>query len=108
MQHPHLDFLLSYYTHIPNHNSETLNADPKQPSTKKTTRQAQPVIIDQLLTVSQAAAKLGIGRTKLYDLINTDQIPFVEIPAAGESTKRISALTLNTWIRERETLRHVS
>lgn len=83
--------------------------DPEaQPSTKKMARQAQPVILDQLLTMSQAAAKLGIGRTKLYDLINNNQLPFVEIPGVGESTKRISALTLNTWIRERETLKHVS
>ena len=79
-----------------------------QSPTTKQTRQAQPVQIDQLLTMSQAATKLGIGRTKLYDLINNNQLPFVEIPGAGESTKRISALTLNTWIRERETLKHVS
>lgn len=71
-------------------------------------QQAQPVMIDQLLTVAQAAAKLGIGRTKLYDLINNNQLPYVEIPGAGESTKRISALTLNAWIKNRETVRHAS
>ena len=71
-------------------------------------QQPQPVFIDQLLTVTQAAAKLGIGRTKLYDLINTNQLPYVEIPSAGESTKRISALTLNAWIKERETIKHAS
>lgn len=68
----------------------------------------QPVVFDQLLTVAQAATKLGIGRTKLYDLINNNQLPYVEIPGAGESTKRISALTLNTWIKERETVKHAS
>jgi len=71
-------------------------------------QQAQPVTIDQLLTVAQAAAKLGIGRTKIYDLINNNQLPYVEIPGAGESTKRISALTLNAWIRDRETVKYAS
>ncbi len=71
-------------------------------------QQAQLVTIDQLLTVAQAAAKLGIGRTKIYDLINNNQLPYVEIPGAGESTKRISALTLNEWIRTRETVKHAS
>lgn len=71
-------------------------------------QQLQPVVMDQLLTVTQAAAKLGIGRTKLYDLINNNQLPYVEIPGAGESTKRISALTLNAWIKERETVKHAS
>lgn len=68
----------------------------------------QPIVFDQLLTVAQAAAKLGIGRTKLYDLINNNQLPYVEIPGAGESTKRISALTLNAWIRDRETVKYAS
>lgn len=71
-------------------------------------RQPQPVVLDQLLTVTEAAAKLGIGRTKLYDLINNNQLPYVEIPGAGESTKRISALTLNAWIKDREIVRHAS
>jgi excisionase family DNA binding protein len=73
----------------------------------KARQQPQPVI-DQLLTITQAAAKLGIGRTKLYDLINNNQLPYVEIPGVGESTKRISALTLNSWIKERETVKHAS
>jgi len=66
----------------------------------------QPVVIDQLLTISQAAARLGLGRTKVYDLMNTNMLPYVEIPSAGESTKRISALTLNAWIKKRETVKH--
>lgn len=77
-------------------------------ATARKARQPQPVIMDQLLTVTEAAAKLGIGRTKLYDLINNNQLPYVEIPGVGESTKRISALTLNAWIKERETVRHAS
>lgn len=74
----------------------------------KAAQQAQPIVIDQLLTMSQAATKLGIGRTKLYDLINTNQLPYVEIPGTGESMKRISALSLNTWIKARETVKHAS
>lgn len=68
----------------------------------------QPVEIDQLLTIPEAATKLGIGRTKVYELINTNQLPYVEIPSTGDSPKRISALTLNKWIKDREMLRHVS
>ncbi len=84
------------------------NSEQPQSTPVKAHQQPQPVIIDQLLTVTQAAAKLGIGRTKLYDLINNNQLPYVEIPGVGESTKRISALTLNTWIKERETVKHAS
>lgn len=68
----------------------------------------QPVMIDQLLTIAEVAQKLGIGRTKVYDLMNNNQLPYIEIPGVGESTKRISALTLNAWIRDRETVRHAS
>lgn len=78
------------------------------PTKRKKVQEAQPVILDQLLTIPQAAARLGVGRTKLYDLINTNQLPYVEIPGTGESTKRISALTLNTWIKNQETVRHTS
>lgn len=67
----------------------------------------QQVQLDQLLTISQAAERLGVGRTKIYDLINNNQLPYVEIPGAGESTKRISVLTLNAWIKEHETVKHV-
>jgi excisionase family DNA binding protein len=84
------------------------NPEQVQSTPVKTRQTPQPVVTDQLLTVTQAAAKLGIGRTKLYDLINNNHLPYVEIPGAGESTKRISALTLNTWIKERETVRHAS
>jgi excisionase family DNA binding protein len=72
------------------------------------TQTPQPVVIDQLLTITQAAARLGLGRTKVYDLINNNLWPYVEIPGVGESTKRISALTLNTWIKNRETVKHAS
>jgi excisionase family DNA binding protein len=79
-----------------------------QAKTRQKNQQPQPVMIDQLLTVAQAATKLGIGRTKLYDLINNNQLPSIEIPGAGESTKCISALTLNAWIKTRETVKHAS
>jgi excisionase family DNA binding protein len=73
-------------------------------------QQAQPVEIDQLLTITQAAARLGLGRTKVYALINNNILPYVEIPGVGERerTKRISALRLNTWIKEHETVKHAS
>ena len=47
------------------------------------TQPPQPVVIDQLLTITQAAARLGLGRTKVYDLINSNPLPYVEIPGAG-------------------------
>ena len=75
---------------------------------KRQKQPPQPVVIDQLLTITQAATRLGLGRTKIYDLINSNQLPYVEIPGSGESTKRISALTLNTWIKNRETVKHAS
>ncbi len=74
----------------------------------KKAQEAQLVTLDQLLTIPQAAARLGVGRTKVYDLINTNQLPYVEIPGAGDNVKRISALTLNAWIKQRETVRHAS
>lgn len=79
-----------------------------EPTTNKQARPSQPVVIDQLLTVPEAAARLGIGKSKLYELINDNQIPYIEIPGAGDKVKRISALTLNAWIKGRETLKHVS
>ena len=78
-----------------------------QAVTKKS-QPAQPIIVDQLLTVPEAAARLGIGKTKLYELINANQFPYVEIPGTGDKVKRISALTLNTWIKNRETVKHAS
>lgn len=80
----------------------------KEQTTTGNTRSGQPVVIDQLLTVPEAAARLGIGKSKLYELINANQIPYVEIPGTGDRIKRISALTLNSWIRDRETLKHAS
>lgn len=76
-----------------------------QPATKPT-RRTPPVESDQLLTISEAARRLGIGRTKLYELMNTNQLPYIAIPGAGESTRRISVFSLNAWIKAHETLRH--
>jgi excisionase family DNA binding protein len=87
---------------------EAVALAPRAKRKKAPEAQSVPVVLDQLLTVPQAAARLGIGRTKLYDLINTNQLPYVEIPSVGESAKRISALTLNSWIKSRETVKHPS
>jgi len=82
---------------------------PIPPKAGKSARSRPPVVVDQLLTISEAAARLGIGRTKMYELINTNQLPYVEIPSAGDRVnKRISALTLNAWMKDRETVKHVS
>jgi excisionase family DNA binding protein len=79
---------------------------PASTSPGKTSRPGQPVVIDQLLTVPEAAARLGIGKSKLYEMLNANELPYVEIPGRGECVKRISALTLNTWIKARETVKH--
>lgn len=87
---------------LPEEQAQTLRVKSRQK------QPPQPVVIDQLLTIPQAALRLGLGRTKIYDLINNNQLPYIEIPGAGDSTKRISALTLNNWIKDRETVRHAS
>lgn len=80
----------------------------KGQSVTKKSQPALPVIVDQLLAVSEAASRLGIGKTRLYELINANQFPSVEISGAGDKVKRISALTLNAWIKDREAVKHAS
>ena len=74
----------------------------------KPKKAARLVEIDQLLTVPQAAARLCMGKTKVYELINTNQLAYVSIPSRGKSVIRLSALTLNAWIKRQETLKYLS
>lgn len=47
-----------------------------------------------LLTTTQAAQRLGIGRTKLYELIGAGELPTIPIGRA----KRVPAAAVQDWI----------
>jgi excisionase family DNA binding protein len=51
-----------------------------------------------LLTVSQVAKMLRLGRTKVYELIATEGLPVVHFGRA----KRVSMAYLQRWIESRE------
>lgn len=51
-----------------------------------------------LLTVPEVAIVLGLGRTKVYELIACDGLPIIKF---GTAT-RVSASSLQTWVEQRE------
>jgi excisionase family DNA binding protein len=51
-----------------------------------------------LLNIPQVAARLGLGRTKVYELIATEGLPVVRFGRAV----RVSAISLQRWIEQRE------
>ena len=51
-----------------------------------------------LLRVPEAAEQLGIGRTKVYQMISTGELPTIHIGRAV----RISVSALQKWVEERE------
>lgn len=51
-----------------------------------------------LLNVTQVSKMLSLGRTKVYELIATKQLPVVRL---GRSV-RISAASLQRWIEQQE------
>lgn len=54
--------------------------------------------MDKLLyTVPEAAAQLGIGRSKLYELLNSGSLPRISIGRAV----RIPAAALQEWVAHR-------
>ncbi len=59
-------------------------------------RKVQPL----LLTIPEVAASLGLGRTKVYDLIANDGLPFVKLGVAT----RVSVISLQKWVEQREKL----
>jgi excisionase family DNA binding protein len=60
----------------------------KKPST------IQPVY----LSIAEVAIMLSLGRTKVYDLIKHEGLPFTQF---GD-VKRVSVVSLNKWLQERE------
>jgi excisionase family DNA binding protein len=55
---------------------------------------AQPL----LLNISQVAAALGLGRTKVYELITTEGLPVIHFGRAV----RVSPAALQQWLEQRE------
>lgn len=51
-----------------------------------------------LLRVSEVAAVLGLGRTKVYELIATKQLPVVRFGRAV----RVSSASLQRWLEKQE------
>jgi len=58
----------------------------------------QETVQPLLLTVSQVAEMLCLGRTKVYELIATEGLPVVRF---GRAT-RVSFVSLRLWIEQRE------
>ncbi len=51
-----------------------------------------------LLRIPEVAKTLGIGRSKIYELIATGELPTIHVGRAV----RISVSTLQKWVEERE------
>jgi excisionase family DNA binding protein len=51
-----------------------------------------------LLRISEVAETLGIGRTKIYEMIATGELPTVHVGRAV----RISVTALQKWVEQRE------
>jgi excisionase family DNA binding protein len=51
-----------------------------------------------LLRIPEVAETLGIGRTKIYELIATGELPTIRVGRAV----RISVSTLQKWVEARE------
>ncbi len=51
-----------------------------------------------LLRIPEVAETLGIGRTKIYEMIATGELPTIRVGRAV----RISVAALQKWIEERE------
>ena len=62
---------------------------------------AEELVADGLLNVRQAAAFLGISRTKLYSLMERGELPYVKLGAARRIPKRaliaLAARSLIAW-----------
>jgi excisionase family DNA binding protein len=59
--------------------------------------QRMPPVEPLLLTIPQAAAMLGLGRTKVYDLIAHEGLPSVKLGTA----RRIPKRALEAWLTRR-------
>lgn len=69
------------------------------PQRKQTPRPEVPPALDQLLTIKQAAARLGISDSKFYRLMRDQQIGIPVLRMPGHTT-RIPAAKLQRWIEQ--------
>lgn len=60
-------------------------------------KQAQTTVEPLLLTIPQVAAMLGLGRSKVYDLIREEGLPTAKFGTAV----RIPAEELKSWLKRR-------
>lgn len=60
-------------------------------------RKHEPSIEPMLLTVSQVAATLNLGRSKVYELIRYEGLPTVKLGAAT----RVPLKELEAWLNAR-------
>ena len=67
----------------------------KKETTDDITRTTTPPL---LLSIPDVAATLGLGRTKVYELIAREGLPVVRF---GRSV-RVSATSLQKWVERRE------
>lgn len=61
---------------------------------QETTQSTQPL----LLTIPQVAKSLNLGRTKVYHLIATKQLPVMRFGRAV----RVSSASLRRWVEQQE------
>ena len=52
----------------------------------------------RLLTIPEVMATLGVGRTKVYDLIKHGGLPYIHL----DGSTRVWETTLRQWITQRE------
>ncbi len=60
-------------------------------------KQSIPTIEPLLLTIPQVAAMLGLGRSKVYDLIREEGLPTAKFGTAI----RVPAEELKQWVKQR-------
>ena len=64
------------------------------PRRKKAASAPAPTL---LLTIPQVAASMGLGKSKVYDLINYEGLPYVKLG----TIKRVPFDELQHWIQQR-------
>ena len=61
---------------------------------KRTMPQVEPLLV----TIPQVAMMLGLGRTKVYDLIEREGLPSIKLGTA----RRVPVKALQAWLDQRE------
>ncbi len=64
-------------------------------------KESIPVQVQPLLTIPTVAKVLGVSRPTVYGFINNDGLPVIKLG----KTIRVSPLSLQNWLAERERVR---